>query len=98
MPETCPCKKSSFLNYVIDCMLMLIWQGNNTHQTDKDLNDLLWFSKLSVLTEATLEAAPQFIIQLYAMAVQQQSVSIIQIVNGFPARVFPEHCLGVYCC
>ena len=56
-------------------------QGENTYQTDKDLDDLLGSSKLGVLTEAALEAAPQFIIQLYAMAVQQQSVSIIQMVS-----------------
>ena len=61
--------------------LLKLRQGNNTDQTDKDLDGLLWFSKLGVLAEATLEAAPQFIIQLYAMAVQQQSVSIIQMVS-----------------
>ena len=57
------------------------WQGNNTDQTDKDLDYLLDMSKLGVLAEASLEAAPQFIIQLYAMAVQQQSVSIVQMVS-----------------
>ena len=56
-------------------------QGENTYQTDKDFDDLLESSKLGVLTEAALEAAPQFIIQLYAMAVQQQSVSITQMVS-----------------
>ena len=56
-------------------------QGKNTHQTDKDLDDLQGSSKLGVLAEAALEAAPQFIIQLYAMAVQQESVSIIQMVS-----------------
>ena len=56
-------------------------QGNNTDQTDKDLEDLLVLSKFAVLAEAAVEAAPQFIIQLYAMAVQQQSVSIIQMVS-----------------
>ena len=61
--------------------LLKLWQGNNTDQTDEDVDGLLWFSKLGVLAEATLEAAPQFIIQLYAMAVQQQSVSIIQMVS-----------------
>ena len=61
--------------------LLKLRQGNNTNQTDEDLNGLLWFSKLGVLAEAALEAAPQFIIQLYAMAVQQQSVSIIQMVS-----------------
>ena len=61
--------------------LLKLWQGNNTDQTDEDLDFLLWLSKLGVMAEAALEAAPQFIIQLYAMAVQQQSVSIIQMVS-----------------
>ena len=51
-------------------------QGSN-----EDLNGLLWFSKFAVLAENTVEAAPQFIIQLYAMAVQQESVTIIQMVS-----------------
>ena len=54
---------------------------NITIQTDEELDDLLKFSKFAVLAEAALESAPQFIIQLYAMAVQQQSVSIIQMVS-----------------
>ena len=37
--------------------------------------------KFAVLAEAALESAPQFIIQLYAMAVQQQSVKIVQMVS-----------------
>ena len=61
--------------------LLKLRQGNNTDQTDEDLDDLLGSSKFAVLAEAALEAAPQFIIQLYAMAVQQQSVSIIQMVS-----------------
>ena len=54
---------------------------NVTVQTDEELDDLVQFSKFAVLTEAALESAPQFIIQLYAMAVQQQSVSIIQMAS-----------------
>ena len=42
--------------------LLKLWQGNNTDQTDEDVDELLWFSKLGVLAEAALEAAPQFII------------------------------------
>ena len=57
--------------------LLKLRQGNNTDRLD----DLLGLSKLGVLAEAALEAAPQFIIQLYAVAVQQQSVSIIQMVS-----------------
>ena len=61
--------------------LLKLRQGNNTDQTDKDLDYLLHCTKFGVLAEAALEAAPQFIIQLYATAVQQQSVSIIQMVS-----------------
>ena len=63
-------------------------QGNHTHQMyggyseeEEELDNLLRFSELGVLVEAALESAPQFIIQLYAMAVQQQSVSIVQMVS-----------------
>ena len=63
-------------------MLLKHRQGSNTDQTSEDLDvHLLPYSKVAVLAEATLEAAPQFIIQLYAMAVQQQSVSIVQMVS-----------------
>ena len=61
--------------------LLKLRQGNNTDQTDDALDHLREVGKLAVLAEATLEAAPQFIIQLYATAVQQQSVSIIQMVS-----------------
>ena len=44
--------------------------------------------KFAVLAEAALEAAPQFIIQLYAMAVEQQSVKIVQMVS-LATCVFP---------
>ena len=47
--------------------LLKLRQGNNTDQTGEDLDHLLRLSKLGVLAEAALEAAPQFIIQLYAM-------------------------------
>ena len=42
---------------------------------------VLGYSKFTVLIEAALESAPQFTIQLYAMAVQQQSVTVIQMVS-----------------
>ena len=50
-------------------------------QTSKDFEHVLGWSKYAVLVEAALESAPQFIIQLYAMAVQQQSVTIVQMVS-----------------
>ena len=66
-----------------------VWRDNNIESPDNrtnenplnDMNQLLEFRKLAVLAEAVLESAPQFIIQLYAMAVQQQSVTIIQMVS-----------------
>ena len=66
-----------------------LWRDNNIESPDNrtnenplnDLNKLLEFSKLAVLAEVALESAPQFISQLYAMAVQQHSVSIIQTVS-----------------
>ena len=50
-------------------------------KTDEELEGLMVWSKFAVLIEAALESAPQFIIQLYAMAVQQKSVSITQMVS-----------------
>ena len=58
--------------------LLKLRQVSNTNQTGEDL---LQYSKIAVMTEAALESAPQFIIQLYAMAVQQQSVTIVQMVS-----------------
>ena len=62
-------------------MLLQRRQGSNTDQTSEDLDDILGWSKYAVLAEAALESAPQFIIQLYAIAVQQQSVTIVQMVS-----------------
>ena len=61
--------------------LLKFRQGSNNDQKGEDFDGLLSLSKFAVLAEAALESAPQFIIQLYAMAVQQQSVSIIQMVS-----------------
>ena len=63
------------------------WRGNNVSGIDSENSDeeahvdLLHQSNVAVLFEGTLEAAPQFIIQLYAMVVQQQSVTIVQMVS-----------------
>ena len=48
-----------------------------TEDTDRLLNHSEW----TLFLEATLESAPQFIIQLYAMSVQQEPVQIIQMVS-----------------
>ena len=63
------------------------WRGNNVSGIDSGNSDeeahvdLLHESNVALLFEGTLEAAPQFIIQLYAMVVQQESVTIIQMVS-----------------
>ena len=63
------------------------WRGNNVSGIDSGNSDeeahvdLLHQSNVAVLFEGTLEAAPQFIIQLYAMVVQQESVTIVQMVS-----------------
>ena len=62
-------------------------RGNQIEPTDinenplTDLDDLLDLSAFAVLAEAAFESAPQFIIQLYAMVVQQESVTIVQMVS-----------------
>ena len=61
--------------------LLKIMQGSNTDQVGEDLDDLLFSRKFAVMFEAALESAPQFIIQLYAMVVQQKSVTIVQMVS-----------------
>ena len=55
--------------------------GNTDETVETDLDHLLKASKFAVLIEAALESAPQFIIQLYAMAVQQEAASIVQMVS-----------------
>ena len=58
-----------------------IMQGSNTVQVGEGLHNLLYSDKLAVMIEAALELAPQFIIQLYAMVVQQKSATIVQIIS-----------------
>ena len=63
------------------------WRGNkvsgmDSGNSDKEADDdLLHQSNVALLFEGTLESALQFIIQLYAMVVQQQSVTIVQMVS-----------------
>ena len=67
--------------------LLNLWRGNKIEPTDinenplTDLKDLRVVSAFAVLAEAAFESVPQFIIQLYAMVVQQQSVTIVQMVS-----------------
>ena len=54
--------------------------ANDAEKIEKG-NDLLLYIYASVLFESVLESAPQFIIQLYAMNVQEQPVHIIQMIS-----------------
>jgi len=47
----------------------------------EDSGGLLPHSEWALFLEATLESAPQFIIQLYAVSVQQEPVQIIQMIS-----------------
>ena len=75
--------------FLVHLKLLNLWRSNKIEPTEARTNknllnyldDLLGFSQFAVLIEAALESAPQFIIQLYAMVVRQESVSIIQMVS-----------------
>ena len=63
-----------------------LWRGNKIEPIDMNENpitvdELLVISSVATMAEAALESAPQFIIQLYAMTVQQESVTIVQMVS-----------------
>ena len=64
-----------------------IWRGHSIKPvspgtaSDEEAYALLTHSNLALMFESILESAPQFIVQLYAMSVQQESVKIIQMVS-----------------
>lgn len=51
---------------------------DNSNDDDEGLNDHSFAARL---VEVVLESAPQFIIQLYALSVQQEQVKIIQMIS-----------------
>ena len=62
--------------------LMKWWRGEEIDSADKDeAVDLLGHIDYVVLMESVLESAPQFILQLYAVSVQDEPVEIIQIIS-----------------
>ena len=58
------------------------WRGDEIdwESTDK-AKDVLRHIEYAVLFEAILESAPQFILQLYAISVQEEPATIIQIIS-----------------
>ena len=74
------------------------WDDNSNDDNEDQLNE---HSALVLFFEAVLESAPQFIIQLYAMNVQQEPVKIIQMISlsvSFLslAWAFTDHDLGIF--
>ena len=55
--------------------------NENELNSPNDIDNLLEWSKFAFVIETAVESAPQFIIQLYAIVVQQESVTIIQMVS-----------------
>ena len=65
-----------------------LWRGNKIEPSIPDIGENEMTAKVldigaryAVLVEAAFESAPQFIIQLYAMVVQQESVTIVQMAS-----------------
>ena len=54
-------------------------QGSARQLTEDER--LIVFSKLASYVEASVESAPQFIVQLYAMSIQQEPVETIQVIS-----------------
>ena len=58
------------------------WSGNEIHPSSYlEAHDVLNHVAFAVLFEAVLESAPQFIIQLYSISVQEEPAAMIQIIS-----------------
>ena len=59
-----------------------LWQGDGVEPSQESATGRIFmFNICAPLIEAVLESAPQFIIQLYAISVQQEPVAVIQIIS-----------------
>lgn len=59
-----------------------LWRGEELDADGhKEIKDIMFYATWSGIFEAVLESAPQFIIQLYAMSVQQERISVIQMIS-----------------
>ena len=60
-----------------------LWRGDELNPVCKrQIKDLMYYATWSGIFEAVLESAPQFTIQLYAMSVQQENISVIQMISA----------------
>ena len=69
------------LEALFHCLKNWWYKDEIDSHSDSKAEDVLNFIFLAVLFEAVLECAPQFIIQLYAIIVQEEPAAIIQIIS-----------------
>ena len=63
------------------CLKKLLFEGEIDPVSDEKAEDIFTHIEFAVPFEAVLESAPQFIIQLYAISVQEDPAAIIQIIS-----------------
>ena len=69
------------LEALLLCLKKRWYKDEIDSHSDSKANDILDYIDSAVLFEAVLECAPQFIIQVYAISVQEESAAIIQIIS-----------------
>ena len=69
------------LEALYHCLKNWWYKDEIDSHSDSKAGDVLKYISLAVLFEAILECAPQFIIQLYAISVQEERAAIIQIIS-----------------
>ena len=69
------------LEALFHCLKNWWYKDEIDSHSDRKAEDVLGYILFAVLFEAVLESAPQFIIQLYAITVQEEPATIIQIIS-----------------
>ena len=69
------------LEALLLCLKKWWYKDENDSHSDSKARAVLKYIDSAVLFEAVLESAPQFIIQLYAIIVQEEPAAIIQIIS-----------------
>ena len=69
------------LEALFHCLKNWWYKDEIDSHSDSKAEDVLDFIFFAVIFEAVLESAPQFIIQLYAIIVQEEPAAIIQIIS-----------------
>ena len=69
------------LEALLFCLKKWWYKDEIDSRSDSKARDVLDYIDSAVLLEAVLECAPQFIIQVYAISVQEEPAAIIQIIS-----------------